>query len=150
MAILSVSRSLRDLHKTQETINDELNDPLASMQFQVYFLSPLISGVVVTLTVVMLNILAGLAEKVKDLPFGFPLALTEINITNFEFIIVVAVYLLETIFVLSYFTNGIENGEDKIGRQRTTAIALLAGFVIFILTVFVTISLFGPLVMTIV
>lgn len=150
MAMLSVSRYLRDLHKTQETINDELNDPLSSMKFQVYFLSPLISGVVVTLTIVMLGILAGLAEKIKDLPFGFPLALTEINITNFEFIIIVCVYLLETIFVLSYFTNGIENGEDNIGRQRTTAFALMAGFVIFIVITFITMSLFGPLISAII
>jgi len=146
IAMLSIARYLRDLHKTQELINDELSDSISSMKFQTFFLSPLISGIVVTLTVIMLQILAGLAEKVKDLPFGFPLALTEVSISNFEFVLVVAIYLFETILVLSYFTNGIEFGEDKIGRQRTTATALLAGFTIFIIIIFISLSLFSPLI----
>ena len=148
IAMLSISRYLKDTHKIQELINDELSEPLASMKFQTFILSPLISGIVVTLTVIILKILTSLNERLKDLPVNFPLDLANITITNFEFVLVVSIYLLESIFILSYFVNGIEYGDDSLGRKKTTSVSLFFGFIIFIIIIFVTLSVFGPLIGT--
>ncbi len=148
VTMVSIARYLKSVHATQEQINDELNEPINSMKFQLYFLSPMISGVVVTLTVIILTILRDLTAKTAALPMGNFLPIFEqTGITTFEFIIVVAVYLIETIFILSYFINGIENGPDIIGRQNTTGTALIIGYIVFVITLALTLMIFGPLTM---
>lgn len=146
ITMISIARYLKNIHATQEQINDQLSEPVSSMRFQLYFLSPMISGVVVTLTIIILTILRSLSEKTAALPLsGFVPLFGKVGITTFEFVIVVAVYLLETIFILSYFINGIENGSDTIGRQHTTGIALIIGFGVFVITLGITLMIFGPL-----
>jgi hypothetical protein len=144
--MISISKYLKNVHATQEQINDELSEPVSSMKFQLYFLSPMISGVVVTLTIIILTILTQLGEKTAGLPLGNVVPLFgKVGITTFEFVIIVGVYLIETIFILSYFINGIENGADTIGRQNTTGTALLVGYGVFVLTLALTLMIFGPL-----
>lgn len=146
LTMISVSQYLKGIHATQEQINDELSDPVSSMKFQLFFLSPMISGVVITLTVIIIGILSQLTSKTSALPIGsFIPLLGEIKITPFEFIIVVGIYLVENIFILSFFVNGIENGPDTIGRQNTTAYALIIGYTVFAITLFLTLSIFSPL-----
>lgn len=146
VTMISIARYLKNVHATQEQINDELSEPVSSMKFQLYFLSPMISGIVVTLTIIILTILRALTEKTAALPLGsFVPLFGAVGITTFEFVIVVAVYLIETIFILSYFINGIENGPDTIGRQYTTGVALIIGYAAFIVTLALTLMIFGPL-----
>jgi len=146
VTMVSISKYLKNIHATQEQINDELSEPISSMKFQLYFLSPMISGVVVTLTVIILTILQQLSEKTAALPLGsFVPLFGKVGITTFEFVIVVSVYLIETIFILSYFINGIENGADTIGRQYTTGVSLIVGYVVFVITLGLTLMIFGPL-----
>ncbi len=146
MTMVSIAKYLKNVHATQEQISDELSEPVSSMKFQLYFLSPMISGVVVTLTIIILSILRELTSKTSALPLGSLVPLIgEAGITTFEFVIVVAVYLIETIFILAYFINDIENGPDAIGRQHTTGVALIIGYAAFVITLALTLMIFGPL-----
>ncbi len=149
VAMLAVSRYLKDLHKTQEDIKDELSEALSSMKFQLYFLSPLISGIITTLTVLILRILQEISEQVGGTGIAAVPFISDIgksNITPFQFIIVVGVYLIETCFILSYFISGIENGKDDIAFRSLMAYSLTIGFVVFALTLAVTMVIFGPLI----
>lgn len=143
-AMLSVARYIKGLHQTQEEVKEQLNDPLNSMKFQAFVLSPLVSGIVTTLAIVVMGIMQGLYGKITDLPSFFQ-SWSEIDITNFQFIFVVAVYLIETCIILSIFINGIENGEDDIGRKNTIAKILSLGFMIFIITLSITLMILLPL-----
>jgi hypothetical protein len=147
IAMLTVSRYLKNLHQTQEEVTESLNDTLSSLKFQAYFLSPLISGVVSTLAIVIIRILRGLSSQADILgsASGFFESFREINITPFEFVAIVAIYLIETSFILGMFINGIENGEDRVGRQNITGYALIIGYVIFAVSLFMTLLVFGPL-----
>lgn len=151
LAMLSIAKYLKGIHDTQEEVKDELSDPLSSMKFQAFFLSPLISGVVITLTILMLNIIQELVARVGDLP-SVPLLsqFQQIAITPFEFVLIVGVYVIETAFILGYFINGIENGEDDIGRKSITGYALFVGFIIFMVTLFVTLMIFSPLTLAVI
>ncbi|MFH0832693.1 MAG: hypothetical protein V1900_03180 [Candidatus Aenigmatarchaeota archaeon] len=150
LAMLSISKYLKGLHETQEDIREELSDPVSSMKFQAFFLSPLVSGIVITMTIVILKILATLGAKSSDAAFFDMFEnFAGIGITNAQFIIIVAVYLIETCFILSYFINGIENGRDDIGRKSITAATLALGFIIFIITFSVTMMILGPLISSI-
>ena len=149
-AMLSVSKYLKGIHRTQEEVKDELSDTLSSMRFQALFLSPLISGVVVTLAIIIIQILGQLSETMAGTSISLPFFAMKEVITPFQFIFVVAIYLVETCFILSTFINGIENGEDPIGRQSMTANSLILGFIVFVITLIVTLLIFSPLIILII
>jgi hypothetical protein len=147
IAMISVSKYLKGIHRTQEEVRDELNDALSSMRFQSFFLSPLISGVVVTLAIIIITILSELSQTIEGTTIALPiLSMNETAITPFQFVLVVAIYLVETSIILSSFVNGIENGEDPIGRQSLTANSLIISFITFVIVLTVTLVIFTPLV----
>jgi len=146
VSMLSVSKYLKGIHRTQEEVKDELSDTLSSMRFQAFFLSPLISGVVVTLAIIIIRILEELTQTISSTSIAIPFLPMKEVITPFQFVFVVAIYLVETCFILSVFINGIENGEDPLGRQSLTANSLVVGFIVFTITLTVTLLIFGPLI----
>ncbi len=151
-AMLSVSRYLKDLHTTQEEIKESLNDTLGSLKFQAFFLTPMISGTVATLAIIIIRILKQLGEQAPSFGGGVPMLaqFQNINITPFQFIMVVSIYMIETSFILAMFINAIENGEDPIGRQNTTGYTLIIGFVVFAACLLLTLTLFSPLISAVV
>jgi len=149
VAMVSVSRYLKNLHLTQEDVKEQLNDTISSLKFQVFFLSPMISGVIVTLAIIIMRILKQLGSQASTFSSGSMPFLDQFgkaNITPFQFIIVVGIYLIETCFILSMFINTIESGEDPIGQKNTTGFALIIGFVVFAVCLFATLAVFGPLI----
>ncbi|MBI4174575.1 MAG: hypothetical protein HY517_02930 [Candidatus Aenigmarchaeota archaeon] len=149
IAMLSISRYLKGLHDTQEDVKEQLNDTLSSLKFQSYFLSPLISGIVVTLAIIIMRILREIGERVSDIGnVGVPFlaAFGQVRITAFEFIMIVSIYLIETAIILAMFINSIESGEDQIGRQNILGSSLIIGFVVFTICMLATLALFGPLI----
>lgn len=152
LAMITVSKYLKNLHQTQEEVNESLNDTLSSLKFQAYFLSPLIAGIVSTLAIIIIRILRGLSAQSEILgPTAGPFveSFKNIPITPFEFVMIVGIYMIETSFILGMFINGIENGEDKIGQQNIIGYSLAVGFVIFVASLFLTLMIFGPLVSTV-
>jgi Flp pilus assembly protein TadB len=149
VAMLSISRYLKGLHDTQEDVKEELNDVLSSLKFQIYFLTPMISGIVGTLAIIIMRILSNLSKQAASIssgPLPFISAFGQANITPFEFIFIVGIYLIETCFILASFINSIESGEDPIGKYNITGYALLMGFVVFGACLFATLAFFGPLI----
>ncbi len=153
IAMLSVSKYLKGLHDTQEEVNGQLNDTLNSLKFQSYFLSPLISGIVVTLAIIMMRILAQISERVAGLGNAnvpFLSSFGNVAISPFEFVMIVSIYLIETSFILSMFVSNIENGEDPIGRNDITGKSLIIGYVVFLVCMLITLAIFGPLISSII
>ena len=152
-AMLSVSRYLKGLHSTQEDVREELSETSNSLKFQLYFLSPMISGIVVTLAIIIIRILKSLSQTVGDLQgiqIPFIMQFSNINVTPFQFIMVVGIYIIETCIIISLFINNIENGDDEIGRMHTTGYSLLVGFVMFTVFTLATLMVFGPLITTLI
>jgi Type II secretion system (T2SS), protein F len=148
-AMLSVSRYLKGLHSTQEDVKEQLSDTINSLKFQAYFLSPMISGVIVTMALIIIQILqqlniqtANLGSAVGDLGSIFG----QIKITPFEFIMVVGIYLIETAFILAFFTNEIESGDDDTGLKKVAGNSLVVGYIVFVMIFAATYMLFAPLI----
>ncbi|MBI4895926.1 MAG: hypothetical protein HY832_00035 [Candidatus Aenigmarchaeota archaeon] len=154
VVMVTVSQYLKDLHQTQEDVKESLNDTIGSLTFQLYFLSPLISGIITTLAIIIIRILAELSTKVSDLgsigSVPFISQFGTVAITPFQFVLVVGIYLVETAFILSLFINALENGEDEIGRHATTASALVISFIVFAVTLLTSLAIFSPLITSIV
>jgi hypothetical protein len=146
-AMLSVARYLKDLHATQEDIRAQMNDTISSMKFQAFFMSPLIAGIVVTLTLMILQILGSLASQAQGLPFiPFLSSFYDTPVIITEFILVVGVYLFQTCVILSIFINGIENGQDREGFRQYLSNSLFVGFIVFWIVIAITVMIFMPLI----
>ncbi len=152
-AMITVSRYLKNIHDTQEEVTGELNETISSLKFQVYFLSPMVSGIVVTMAIIIIRILSELAAKVGDLPestqFGFISSFAP-KITPLEFVIIVGIYIIETAFILSTFINAIETGEDKISYYNILGNTLIIGQIVFVIILIISLSIFTPLISAVV
>ena len=149
--MISISRYLKGIHRTQEQVKDSMNEVASSLRFQAYLLSPLIAGIISTMAIIMIDILKSLSIKAPAMGSVagtgfFGIGAENMGISPFQFILVVGIYLIESLILLSYLMNGIENGEDPIGRQYLTGYVLMIGVIVFAITVFVTLNIFTPLV----
>jgi hypothetical protein len=155
MAMLSISRYLKGLHRTQEDVRGSLSEVTGSLKFQAYFLGPFIAGIISTMAIIIIQILQRLGEQTANLGMsagsignvGFFGMISSGNmaVTPFEFILVVSIYMIESCFLLAFLMNGIEQGEDPIGRQYMTGWILVTGFIVYAVSVAASLNVFGPI-----
>ncbi len=158
MSMLTVSRYLKGMHEVKEEINEILGETVSSMKFLALFLAPIVSGVVVTMAVVIMRILSSLCGQIGSLAsdtdiggefsnfifcagWGQGTATPPISAGAFQ--LVVGLYMLETIILLSFFINRIEYGDDAIGLRDTIAITVLFATIVYVASWFVTQAMFG-------
>lgn len=151
--LLTISRYLRDMHSTQERIDELLSSTLSGMRFQAYLLVPAISGVVVAVADLIMRMLAqlsvtfagirGVKAAGMDIPFLIELeAATPPEILQ----LIVGIYVMEILVLLGLFINRIEVGEDKIKQNDTVWHLLLIGIVMYFVVLGMVKVLFGPLI----
>jgi len=153
MAMLSISRYLKGLHRTQEEVQGSLSEVTGSLKFQAYFLSPFIAGIISTMAVIIIQILQRLAEQTAALGMGAggasiglfgSMSNGNMAISPFEFILVVSIYMIESCFLLAFLMNGIEQGEDPTGRKYMTGWILVTGFIVYAVSTAISLMVFGP------
>lgn len=154
-SMIVISKYLKDVHDVREEIDEILGETSTSMSFLAMFLTPLISGLTVTLAVVILQILQNLGEAMQSLTAStgvsaaqsvllIPWAMGgDLPITAPIFQIIVGIYMIETSVLLSSFLNGIKYGNDPVGLRYSVWTILLIGIVIYIISWTVTYSVFG-------
>jgi Flp pilus assembly protein TadB len=155
-SMVVISRYLKGIHDVKEEINDMLGEVTSSMRFLAMFLAPLVSGVTVTMAVVIIQILTRIGEAIGGLTatassmsvaqtFLFvPWALGgEPPVTPSMFQLIVGIYMIEVAVLLSVFLNGIEYGEDVIGVRDNIWKILVFGVVIYLISWIVTYTMFG-------
>lgn len=155
-SMIVISSYLKGVHEVKEEIEDILGETTSSMRFLAMFLSPIVAGVTVTLAVIILRILTSLGTAMQGLMatsgglssaqsfFLVPWALNgTLPITAPVFQIIVGIYMIETAVLLSVFLNGVEYGEDPIGMRNTINQILITAIILYIMSWFVTYSMFG-------
>jgi hypothetical protein len=154
--MLSTSRYLNNLHKTQSEIENKFSEIVGSMHMQAKVLLPLITGIMVTLTYVIIKML----DFVGDI-FG-NLKMTDTGAANFAFFIyffkgttispsvfqlAIGLYTIETIITISWFISGIGVGSDKISMSDTIYKNLIIGCFLYITVLIVSLMIFEPLIL---
>ena len=155
-SMIVISRYLKGVHEVKEEIDDILGETTSSMKFLAMFLAPMVAGVTITLAVIILQILKSLGIAMQSIMsaagnlnsyqtfFLIPWAMGgELPISPSVFQIIVGLYMIETGVLLSAFLNGIEYGEDPVGMRQTIWKTLLFAILIYIVSWFVTYSMFG-------
>ena len=159
MGIITMSRYLKGMHNVEEEIRNIMSEITSSMKVLVMFIAPLVAGMTMAMTMIILNILAvlslemaGMVEGGVQAPsmasFLFGLWKNTPVTTPETFQIVLGIYVIETTILLSIFLNGIENGEDKVGERWMIFKNLAVAMTIYISISLLTYTYFGTTIST--
>ncbi len=153
-AMLTIAGYLKNVHDVKEEIGEILGETLSSMKFLAMFLAPMVAGVTVTMAVIIMQILESMGAAMSGLMGAsttpaqsmmiVPWAMGgTMPITPAAFQLVVGLYMVQTAILLSLFLNRIEYGEDAVGERSLLGKILIAGTFVYILSWFITYSMFG-------
>lgn len=154
-SMITVSSYLKNVHNVKEEIEEILGETISSMRFLGMFLAPMVSGVTITMAVIILQVLSSLGTTLQPLlaegggnaaqslflmPWGVG---AEPPITPQSFQLIVGLYMVEIAVILSFFLNKIVYGEDLVGERSTMASTLIFALVIYYVSWIGIYSMFG-------
>ncbi len=162
LSAISISRYVKQIHNIEESLKEMLSESTASMRVLGMFIAPLIAGVTVTMTAIMMMIFKTLGELMGTLEITEGNTVGGMGLQNLMigswgtvgniltigvFQIIVGVYMIEIGYLLAYLVSGIDNGQgDLIGRRELAGYNILIGLAVYTLTVLVTYFIFAPMV----
>jgi Flp pilus assembly protein TadB len=158
MAMMTISRYLENIHKTQEQLNDLMEDTTTTIQMLAYLLAPIVSGVAVgmsnTIITAMFKLSQGFTQNSQNLPSqggsasGFSGVLGNLNnaISPEILQIVVGIYLIQLLWILGTFYMKITHGENKTYRDIFVGKVLISGMIFYTMTILIVALLFGGII----
>ena len=144
--LIKVSVYLSNLRKIRELIYDLLNDTVTSIKFQAKFMSPLISAIVASLSLVIVESLYKVFIYLRKMMGALTVGLSSsssaqsyftgmINFTKIVppplFQVLIGIYLIESVYLLMVLANGIENGFDQVEQDITTARGIMTAIIVY-------------------
>jgi len=156
--MMTVSKYLRNIRETQEYIRDLLQESVSSMKFQAYLLTPMVTGLIVSMAQVIIKVLSILSKRLQELSVGSNLP---INISGGLFVgggtgtssvspemfqIIIGIYLIEVIIILAMFMTKISQGEDKVYMWYSAGKMLVVAVTMYFLVAVGASMMFGGLI----
>ncbi len=146
-----IARYLKNIKETQEYMRDLLEDTLSTMKFQAYLLTPMVTGLVVSMADIIIVVLSKLGEYVDALgidEFGlgnFSLAFGSVEscMSPELFQLIIGVYLIEVLIILAIFTTKISEGESKTSQWYLASKMLFVGLVLHFMIVVTASAIFS-------
>jgi hypothetical protein len=154
-SMLRIARYLKNMRETQEYIRELLSETSSSMKFQAYFLTPLITGLIVSMTDIIVKVLSTLGKYLEGAGFGTAMGIEsmagifgnmESSVSPEMFQFIVGIYLLEVIVILGIFTTRIMHGDNRIIQWYSIGKILIVGLSLYFLVALFSSSLFGDLI----
>jgi len=155
-SMLVISNYLKNIKELKEEVSNVLGETISSIKFVAMFLSPIISGVTVTMAIIILKILTSLGSSLENIMgassgVGSAQGLMMVPwvmggapaISPSLFQLIVGIYMVQISIILAIFLNRIEYGDDAIGIRQTIWVFLLIAIVIYLISWSVTNSMFG-------
>jgi hypothetical protein len=156
--MLTISRYLQDVHKTEETLNDLMDESTTTIQLLAYMMAPIISGVAVGMSQTIITAMFKLAGSVdvaetsggggvgpglgaggmSNIVGGMDEAIPP-ELLQF----VVGIYLLQLLYILGTFYMKIEHGEDVTYKNIFIGKVMISGVFFYSLTLMVVSIMFG-------
>jgi hypothetical protein len=153
-SMLRIASYLRNIRETQEYIRDMLSETVSSMKFQAYFLTPMITGLIVSMTSVITLVLSKLGEYLSSMDMGaagglgdFASAFNmETNISPDVFQLIVGIYMIQMVIILGIFLTKIAEGENKISQWYNVGLMIVIGVVVYFIVAVISSSVFDELI----
>ena len=158
LTTITIATYLHSLKNTQYLIDEMMAPTISSLKFQSYVLIPLISGVVVCVSKLMMSIVFILSKQMKmleDVSLGSEMSGIDFNTMNImspniippELLqLIVGIYIIETLILMAKFTVRINSGEDEVKENATCWRFLLGGGIVYIIVYVLIGALFDPLI----
>jgi hypothetical protein len=154
-ALVSISLYIDKIHQVNERLKDLLSEIISSMKSQISFLTPVIAGIVVGISTMIVTILGRLSSQltetsqsnVQDTGFSGLSALTglfEIKniIPSYYLQLIVGLYVVEIGIILTILSNGIENGADSLNEKYYLGKNLYKSGIIYAVVAFLVTIIF--------
>lgn len=131
ISIIKLADHLKELQEVEKRIKETLGSLTATLRSTAAFFAPLIAGVTLAITKVvtlLINRLNNNSIVAKSSMFN---VFSIENIQPEYFILVIGIYIIELVILLTRFTNGIDEGDDRaeymynLGRTLPIAVATL-------------------------
>ncbi|MCD4759980.1 hypothetical protein K8R33_03760 [archaeon] len=153
-SLTSISQYVGNVHKVNERLKDLLAEIISSMQSQIKFMAPVISGIVVGISSMIVGVISKLSNLLDQVNAGDVSAGFDVStvadmfsktdaIPGYWFQVVVGVYVIQIIYILSVLVNGIEFGVDKLNEQNSAGKNILKGTLIYLAIALIGILLFN-------
>jgi len=144
-AMIIISTYLKNLKDVEMTLREVTAETTSTLELQGMLLAPLATGIVISLSALILKIGVGLGNVFTKLAnqFSVPgltgigstaifsLWSVENSIPFYIFELIVGVYLIEVILIIGSFVSFIKFGDDKVMRSYTIARFLFFSILIF-------------------
>jgi hypothetical protein len=155
--MLTVSKYLRNIRETQEYIRDLLQESVSSMKFQAYMLTPMVTGLIVSMAQIIIKVLSVLSSKLSSLSAGTDMPINisgglmgggdmASTVSPEIFQIIIGIYLIEIIIILAMFMTKISQGENKVYMWYTAGKMLIVAVVMYFLVALGASTMFGELI----
>ncbi len=155
-SLISISVYADRIHKVAERLKDLLAEITSGMKAQASFLAPMIAGIVIGVSSMVVTIINKLGEQFKQVTLtetegvGNLQGLIEILriedvIPSFHFQLVVGIYILEIVIILTILRNAIENNDDKIIRKYEIGKNLIFSMILYSIVSLIGIFIFNIL-----
>jgi hypothetical protein len=144
-SLIRIADHLKQLQGVENKIKDMLYELTSTLRSTVTVFAPLIAGVTLAITTLISRILASLSwnmaeESVTGLSptfSGISEAFIVENVRPEYFVLVIGIYLVELVFLLTRFTNGINEGDDKATYMYSLGKNMPMAIIVFSLTIII-------------
>ncbi len=153
-SMLRIARYMKNIRETQEYIRDLLAETVSSMTFQAYFLSPLITGLIVSMADIITNVLKTLGCYLDTMEMGSAMGLESFTeafnmkpSTSPEvFQIIIGIYIIQVLIILGIFLTKISKGDDSVAQWYLVGRMLLIGTLVYFLVAIISSFMFADLI----
>jgi hypothetical protein len=148
IALKSMSEFLKDADEVSNATDEILSETTSDMQIQALIFAPLSAGIVVGLMAIVIYIFAFFGQSLGDVSeflqkSGFGLSTSAFSFligmgqqVPFHFFqVIVGVFMIEIIYIISYFLGELNYGEDEVNKLFSLGKTMLIGIVIYSITV---------------
>jgi len=146
IAIVKIADHLKQLQEVEKEIKNSLGVLTSTLRSTAFIFAPLIAGVTLGITKLISSVLKTInwggienATATNDIWSGISKPVMQ---SPEYFVLVVGIYILQLIFLLTKFANGIDEGDDRVeymytlGKSMPTAIAFFSIVTIISMTLF--------------
>jgi len=122
ISIIRIADHLKELQQVENRIKDMLYELTSTLRSTSAIFAPLIAGVTLAITKLITNVINSMSDKIptQKLSYesssvfaGIGQSFALDNIRPEYFVLVIGIYIIELVFILTRFTNGIDDGDDK-------------------------------------
>ena len=155
-SLIRIADHLKQLQDVEKKITDMLYELSSTLQSTVAVFAPLIAGVTLAITMLISSILSSFQgdtslKSMIDLPVNAPFKVESFMIENIRpeyFVLVIGIYLIELVVLLTRFTNGLNEGDDKATFMYSLGKIMPLSILVFSVTIIIGQFFFSQIVPT--